>query len=753
MFIIRCLKSMCKKKIKYQSSQSFNERCIESNGNNTQKNYSLPKDDLFNPNYSEPQENLILSIIPEFEANQIEHSNFDFQRLHQVSCNESNHSDENPIDLEMCVFKVPIKNDAYSKEFDSISSFKYNSMKYPKGSVKLKKNNCSSNVKKSMKQSQTIYFDSLDDNFSDLSDNKVSSSLKIIIKSKKQNQLLLNDQLQLNLSFDLEKYSHLKEEVIDPKNNERECIKNKEVIDPKNDKQESIKDQEEMNFINKDNQENNCEIPIKETLINIFDQSQDDNILIKTQEDIMKLRENELLMINSTVDKTKTCIFCQFLINEEDISFSLLCKHKSCFICIYNKLQDIIEENDTQFLMCACDTVIHINLLAKNIELESLNLYVEIISRISKISISIKSYCPYCLHFNEKIISNQINICENCKNHFCLKCGLAHFTQTCLEYYNETFKEKIKEKIAKCTECNTNPFEIELGCECQLCLKCCKTIIKDFLYNDNPIQDPICFKHNIIIPRMYIYQAFGGKNFFIKEQEKAIDFTILSPMFNCEICFFRLSVNQSITLGCDHRFCGNCIKLHLNCLMREYSFANKIECPICNKPIDYEILKNNSDPDAFESYLKFSVMIFQPEDKVEVMKWCKNCDFGCIVSVDQETFICPNCQPGYYEDYEKSESKDVISTKSSLDLKEKKEFLEIFYQNYVKCPNCSEAIEKVAGCNFLTCYWPRCTEISFCALCSKKLTKDQHYSHYKVSGPFGKTCNTLDQIADESFIY
>jgi hypothetical protein len=229
---------------------------------------------------------------------------------------------------------------------------------------------------------------------------------------------------------------------------------------------------------------------------------------------------------------------------------------------------------------------------------------------------------------------------------------------------------------------------------------------------------------------MYIYQAFGGQNFFIKEQEKAIDFMILSPKFDCEICLVQFSINQSITLDCNHRFCSSCMKSYLNTLMKESSFANKIGCPKCNALISYETLKSNSDPDIFEHYLEFTIMAFQPEEKLEVMKWCINCDYGCTIPIDEENFICPNCGSEYCPKCNKkhymSKCQDLKSSKTAEELKallgENEEFFTNIMKDYIQCPNCGEAIQKVAGCNFLKCIWPRCKGICFCAICNKQLT-------------------------------
>jgi hypothetical protein len=65
-----------------------------------------------------------------------------------------------------------------------------------------------------------------------------------------------------------------------------------------------------------------------------------------------------------------------------------------------------------------------------------------------------------------------------------------------------------------------------------------------------------------------------------------------------------------------------------------------------------------------------------------------------------------------------------------------------------KCPKCKNFVLKDSGCNFIKCRWPGCKDSFFCYLCSSPLKSTQHYSHYKSSGPFGRTCNKLDNIKD-----
>ena len=77
-------------------------------------------------------------------------------------------------------------------------------------------------------------------------------------------------------------------------------------------------------------------------------------------------------------------------------------------------------------------------------------------------------------------------------------------------------------------------------------------------------------------------------------------------------------------------------------------------------------------------------------------------------------------------------------------------YLEQLKKESRRCPKCKNFVLKDSGCNFIKCRWPGCKDSYFCYLCSAVLKSTQHYSHYKTSGPFGRTCNKLDNIKDEA---
>jgi E3 ubiquitin-protein ligase RNF14 len=75
---------------------------------------------------------------------------------------------------------------------------------------------------------------------------------------------------------------------------------------------------------------------------------------------------------------------------------------------------------------------------------------------------------------------------------------------------------------------------------------------------------------------------------------------------------------------------------------------------------------------------------------------------------------------------------------------------EMAIEGVKKCPKCGFLIERSDGCNFMTCISSNCLRNTFfCYLCGVELKYSQHFSHYRLKGPFGDTCNVMDQISDD----
>lgn len=461
----------------------------------------------------------------------------------------------------------------------------------------------------------------------------------------------------------------------------------------------------------------------------------DKNLTTSSSELYKSTRQQTLKNLDISIDKnSRFCNSCSLPIDPSDISILFLCSHSFCYICFYNRLQEIIAEEIPQLMTCNCNKVVYYYLFGENLDTESLELYIEMISKISILDNSSHSLCPYDIHINKKLSYKTFIKCDECQMEYCVKCGQYHKNQTCFENYEQNYKLELLSKKPKCTQCNNNPLEIELPCECKLCITCAKDIITDFLYNISQIDDPKCKTHQLIIPRMDIYKSFGGEHMFIREQEKAIDYMILAPKFICEICLNENNVDKSITLECEHRFCSDCMKNYLNTLMIDSSSVGRMVCPKCNVEIPYDIIKSNSEPQVFERYLNFTVMAYQPkkslkDDEEEVMKWCIKCNFGCLISIYDKQFQCPNCKseccPKCNKKHYFGTCEDLRKSMTPIQLKtllgHRDDYFNNLMKNCCKCPNCREAIEKAYGCNFIECKWPRCKEVYFCAICNKRL--------------------------------
>ncbi len=138
------------------------------------------------------------------------------------------------------------------------------------------------------------------------------------------------------------------------------------------------------------------------------------------------------------------------------------------------------------------------------------------------------------------------------------------------------------------------------------------------------------------------------------------------------------------------------------------------------------------------------------ENSDEVLKYCPQCDYGEFIHPKAERFnclicnikMCPSCNsepphPGMTC----REHREYLATHEEESKKEP----ELAIEGVKKCPKCGFLIERSDGCNFMTCISSNCLRNTFfCYLCGLELKYSQHFSHYRLKGPFGDTCNTID---------
>jgi hypothetical protein len=146
--------------------------------------------------------------------------------------------------------------------------------------------------------------------------------------------------------------------------------------------------------------------------------------------------------------------------------------------------------------------------------------------------------------------------------------------------------------------------------------------------------------------------------------------------------------------------------------------------------------------------------IKQLDNSDEVLKYCPSCDYGEFIHPRAERFnclfcgkkLCPNCNsepphPGLTC----LEHREALALRADQEQRQPEEAIE----GVKKCPKCGFLIERSDGCNFMTCISSSCLRNTFfCYLCGMELKYSQHFSHYRLKGPFGDTCNVMDAISD-----
>ena len=193
----------------------------------------------------------------------------------------------------------------------------------------------------------------------------------------------------------------------------------------------------------------------------------------------------------------------------------------------------------------------------------------------------------------------------------------------------------------------------------------------------------------------------------------------------CSLCLNYLEDQLQITLPCQETFCKDCIKKYLT---HQIENTSELKCPGCGASIP--------------PYITSSIV--SEEQSLKLAKFHNS----------EKKINCPHCQTFFFvdqQDYKEvgcSQCKNMICLKCTMLTSQCKcyepDFLGL---DICKCPYCGNGIEKeTGGCNFIRCRSSECRGKNFfCFLCSDKLLMSQHYSHYKKSGPYGSSCNTLDQ--------
>ena len=248
----------------------------------------------------------------------------------------------------------------------------------------------------------------------------------------------------------------------------------------------------------------------------------------------------------------------------------------------------------------------------------------------------------------------------------------------------------------------------------------------------NRIRCGIC---NTLITRNFMEGIYGKTEFqqYIAKLEEDNE-----PQFTCDICAGVYKIRECITLNCNHRFCKNCLKADLEIKIGEARVNEKdLVCPMCPVTIDLNIIQAVVSAESFAKYQKFALEQWVPVvDADEIYFQCHgtDCSFKAILLNNLEEFECPNCKtktcPKCNDVVHKGCSCQAFRLWKEENAKGDEQFELLLKQSqWVQCPWCKQVVERVSGCQFMTCSSVVCRgQKYFCFQCKRGLNRD-HEPH------------------------
>jgi hypothetical protein len=195
----------------------------------------------------------------------------------------------------------------------------------------------------------------------------------------------------------------------------------------------------------------------------------------------------------------------------------------------------------------------------------------------------------------------------------------------------------------------------------------------------------------------------------------------------CPICYDEVSHPEQ--LGCGHRYCSGCLRHYLASAPETKTFP--LVClgdeAACNIPISLPLIRQFMTPQAFQALVEAAFRSYLDQ-------YCKTPDCQQIYRHSSETRIlqCPSCFSRICLACD-DESHEGMTCQERRDQKnasvQDRLFNEWAEEHGKRCPECRSVIEKIDGCNHITC---RCGA-HICWKCGKTFGANEIYPHLNTA--------------------
>jgi len=226
-------------------------------------------------------------------------------------------------------------------------------------------------------------------------------------------------------------------------------------------------------------------------------------------------------------------------------------------------------------------------------------------------------------------------------------------------------------------------------------------------------------------------------------------------LFECGICMEEM-LDDSIACPepCGHAFCRECLRGHVTTRLGERRFP--ILCPTCTagKGKGKEAAGEISQSLALdlgitdEQYRVWAEIEMAP---FSVPVYCRVCQQTMFVARDEhqeaEVIVCPlpDCNHAWCKQCQRSI--DITGPRHSCDGTLELDHL-VKQKGWKRCPTCKTTIEKISGCNHMTCMTPACNT-HFCYICGDLIVRstqgreidNARFAHYRGNCRFFEVPN------------